>query len=32
MQERMKAGPRMPGWVKRSTFDWYSTIVDREDG
>ena len=31
MQKRMKSGSRMPGWVKRDTFDWYSTIVDRED-
>jgi len=31
MQERMKAGPRMPGWVKRSEFDWYATIAERED-
>ena len=26
MQERMKKGSRMPGWVKRDTFDWYETI------
>ena len=26
MQERMKKGSRMPGWVKRGTFDWYETL------
>ena len=26
MQERMKRGSRMPGWVKRSDFDWYETL------
>ena len=31
MQERMKMGSRQPGWVKRSSFDWYGTITDRED-
>lgn len=31
MIERMQKGSRMPGWVKRSSFDWYDTIVDRED-
>ena len=31
MQERMKAGSKMPGWVKRKDFDWYSTVVNRED-
>jgi hypothetical protein len=31
MQERMKKGSKMPGWVKRETFDWYETIEDRED-
>lgn len=31
MQDRLKAGSRMPGWVKRDTFDWYATITDRED-
>jgi hypothetical protein len=31
MEERIKAGSRMPGWVKRSEFDWYATIADRED-
>jgi hypothetical protein len=27
----MKAGSKMPGWVKRRDFDWYGTITDRED-
>ena len=31
MQERMKAGSKMPGWVKRRDFDWYATVVNRED-
>jgi hypothetical protein len=31
MQERMKKGSHQPGWVKRSSFDWYATITDRED-
>jgi hypothetical protein len=31
MIERMKKGSRMPGWTKRSDFDWYETISDRED-
>jgi len=26
MQERMKKGSKMPGWVKREEFDWYATI------
>lgn len=30
MVERMKAGSKMPGWIKRSEFDWYETIADRE--
>jgi hypothetical protein len=30
MQERMKRGSKMPGWVKREDFDWYDTIEDRE--
>ncbi|HJO24491.1 MAG: nuclear transport factor 2 family protein [Myxococcota bacterium] len=30
MQERMKKGSDMPGWVKRREFDWYETIADRE--
>ena len=31
MIERMKKGSRMPGWTRRSDFDWYETISDRED-
>jgi hypothetical protein len=31
MIERMKKGSSMPGWVARGEFDWYATIVDRED-
>ena len=31
MLERMKKGPKMPGWVKREEFDWIQTLVDRED-
>jgi len=31
MQERIKNGSRMPGWTKRSEFDWYETLEDRED-
>jgi hypothetical protein len=30
MIERMKKGSKMPGWVKRETFDWYASITDRE--
>ncbi|MGH0032071.1 MAG: nuclear transport factor 2 family protein [Myxococcota bacterium] len=30
MQERMKKGSKMPGWVKRSEFDWFETIHERE--
>jgi hypothetical protein len=30
MQERMKKGTGMPGWVERPTFDWYATITDPE--
>ncbi len=26
MQERLKKGSRMPGWVRRKDFDWYGTI------
>jgi hypothetical protein len=26
MQERMKKGSKMPGWVRREDFDWYGTI------
>jgi hypothetical protein len=32
MTERMKRGAKMPGWVRRGSFDWYETIADREDG
>ena len=31
MLERMQKGSKMPGWIKRSEFDWYESIVDRED-
>ncbi len=31
MLERMRKGSKMPGWIKRSEFDWYETIVDRDD-
>lgn len=27
MQERMKKGSRMPGWVKSADFDWYETLA-----
>jgi len=30
MQERMKAGSKMPGWTRISDFDWFDTISDRE--
>ncbi len=30
MLERMKKGAKMPGWVRRGSFDWYATIADRE--
>ena len=26
MQERMKKGSKMPGWIKRGEFDWYETL------
>ena len=26
MQERIKRGSRMPGWVKIDSFDWYGTL------
>ena len=26
MQERMKKGSKMPGWVKRGGFDWYDSL------
>jgi hypothetical protein len=30
MQERMKKGSNMPGWVKRDSYDWYEDIANRE--
>ncbi len=30
MQERMKKGADMPGWVSREAFDWYQTLIDPE--
>jgi hypothetical protein len=30
MQERIKKGSRMPGWVRLGEFDWYETIADPE--
>jgi hypothetical protein len=30
MQERLKRGSRMPGWVKRADFDWYATLPKAE--
>jgi len=30
MLERMKKGSNMPGWVRRSEFDWFETLVDPE--
>jgi hypothetical protein len=32
MEARLQKGSKMPGWVRRSEFDWYATIADREDG
>ena len=29
-RERMKKGSNMPGWVKRSAFDWFETLADNE--
>ena len=26
MQERMKKGSKMPGWVRSDEFDWYETL------
>jgi hypothetical protein len=31
MLERMKKGSNQPGWVRRSDFDWYATLANRED-
>ena len=30
MLERMKAGPKAPGWTRRSEFDWFETLADPE--
>jgi hypothetical protein len=30
MLERMKKGSKMPGWTRRSEFDWFETLADRE--
>ena len=30
MQERLRRGSRMPGWVKRAGFDWYATLPKAE--
>ena len=30
MIERMKKGSNMPGWTRRSEFDWFETLVDKE--
>ena len=30
MIERMKKGSKMPGWTRRTEFDWFSTLVDPE--
>jgi hypothetical protein len=30
MQERLRRGSRMPGWVKRADFDWYATLPKAE--
>jgi hypothetical protein len=30
MLERMKKGSKMPGWIRRSEFDWFETLVDPE--
>jgi len=30
MQERLRRGSRMPGWVKRADFDWYATLPSAE--
>ncbi len=30
MLERMKKGSNMPGWTRRSEFDWFATLADRE--
>jgi hypothetical protein len=30
MQERMKAGNKMPGWTRLHDFDWFATLADPE--
>jgi hypothetical protein len=30
MLERMKKGSNMPGWTRRTEFDWFETLADRE--
>lgn len=30
MLERMKKGSNMPGWTRRSEFDWFTTLLDPE--
>jgi hypothetical protein len=30
MEERMKKGSKMPGWTRRSEYDWYSDLKDIE--
>ncbi len=30
MLERMKKGSKMPGWTKRSEFNWFDTLLDPE--
>jgi hypothetical protein len=30
MVERLQKGSKMPGWTRRSDFDWYETIAKRE--
>ena len=30
MLERMKRGSKMPGWTRRTEFDWFSTLADPE--
>ena len=30
MKERMKLGSNMPGWTRRSEFDWFSTLLNPE--
>ncbi|TFH20758.1 MAG: nuclear transport factor 2 family protein [Myxococcales bacterium] len=35
MQDRIKKGSRMPGWIRRKgsdAFHWYETMHEREDG